>query len=55
MPRIWVGYAVVGLVSLAITLSVLGGFSTPGQAVPIVLSGIAGAIGLITSWQLRPG
>jgi hypothetical protein len=30
-----------------------GGLSVPGDAVTMVLSGVAGLLGLLTGWQMR--
>lgn len=49
----WIAYSVLWLAWIGITITILGGFSTPGQAVSLVLTGIIGLLGLITGWQVR--
>ena len=50
---IWIAYSALWLAWFVTTVTVFGGFSSPGQAVSLVLSGIAGVLGLVSGWQVR--
>jgi len=49
---IWIAYSALWLAWFVTTVTVFGGFSSPGQAVSLVLSGIAGVLGLVSGWQV---
>lgn len=52
---LWVAYSVVWIAWWGYRLSIGGGLDVPGEAVTMVVSGVAGALGLLTGWQMRRG
>jgi hypothetical protein len=50
---LWVAYAVAWIAWWGYRFSFGGGLSVPGDAVTMVLSGVAGLLGLLTGWQMR--
>lgn len=50
---VWVGYAVLWVLNWGYVAAFGGGIDTRSQAVSMGLSGIVGALGLLTGWMSR--
>lgn len=52
---LWVTYSVAWIAWWGSRLSFGGGLDVPGEAITMVVSGVAGALGLVTGWMMRRG
>jgi hypothetical protein len=50
---VWVAYAVLWVLYWGYVAALGGGIDTLSQAVSMALSGVSGAIGLLTGWAVR--